>query len=215
MGNTLVLVKGCSGAGKSTRMSHLINKLMERESTTFSAHIYKDKSVGFDIHDTLNNQTYIILGKYSRADKWQGIDAVTKHFSSSEGITQFVIETLSNNDNLTLIIEGAGTTASWRWRPIYLTQIDQANHLFSYCTTIYYQFQKHEYDSYSSRILERSGRPPNSQAMWRKNMGFLNEFKKTIIELQQLSLEERSKFSVAEFSYNEPIDHLYNRLMGC
>lgn len=212
MNNTLVLVKGCSGTGKSTRTSFLIEKLKERGFSSLPPLNYDGKPVCLNIVDPLSNLTYKIFGKYTKTGKWQGFDIVTKYFPSSEVITQFVIETFSNNDGQILIIEGASTTLSWRWRPIYLSQLDQTYQLFTYCVIIYYQFQKDGFDSYVSRILERSNKLVKNSVMWEKNKYFLNEYKKTLLELEQLTEGQRSKFFVNEFYYNEPIDHLYNYL---
>lgn len=210
--NTLVLVKGCSGAGKSARVEYLIEQLSIMGGS--QPLLYNNKQVGILFSSDELGGTYAILGrKQQKNNCWQGIDAVTKHFGSSDNITKFVVEFLSLNNDTTLIIEGAGTTASWRWRPEYLTSINKDN-IFSVCKTIYYQFSLDEYDSYSQRVFSRTGRYPLSQAMWKKNKGFLNEFRKTLLELQNLTFEDRIKFMVAEFSHKEPVTHFFDILFS-
>lgn len=206
MNNKLVLVKGCSGSGKSTRVYKLLEELSLGEQPT--PLFYEDKQIGLSVNN--QDRCYTFLGRVQKKNNtWQGYDAVTKYFGSSERTTKFVVDYLSNVDNTTLIIEGAGTTLSHRWRPEYLTKLN----VFDVCSIFYYNYNLDEYDCYAERVFTRTNKLPSSLVMWKKNKGFLDEFKKTIIELQNLSLEQRQKFIVGQYSHKEGIDHLYNLLL--
>lgn len=176
MNKSLTIIKGCSGSGKSTRVALFIMFLRdycgaEVIEFQFENFLGKSKSIGL----LFKRLDILFIGKYSKDGRWQGIDSMTGHFGSSSNIEKFYIDFISKYH---IIVDGAGTTESFRFRPLELMKNVKPTKLFIQ----YYSFALDKKHEYFARIKGRSGKNPTSDAMWKKNTLFLNAYKKSKIE---------------------------------
>lgn len=179
-GNTIVLVKGASGSGKSTRVFLLLNYLAEI-GERFIPYEYMSEKTGklqtIGMYSSALN--LIFLGKYYEKNgvkRWQGHDSVTGCFGGSAGMSKFLLDTSRRGHGV--LIEGAGTTATWRLRPLELCGTSE----FTNILYIVYDYRNDQYDDYIARIIHRTGKPPASDAMWHKHVTFQNEYEKAVQE---------------------------------
>jgi hypothetical protein len=169
--NFIVVVKGISGSGKSSRVFQIL-KYLESKGFTLSDFHYtnyegKDKIVGVLIEE-LN---FVFIGKVYRTgdiERWQGYDSVTGSFGKASYFSDFLKE---NCSKYSFIVEGAGITQTHRLRPKFLNEEVG----FELIMVQYYNYPEGDKQSYHDRIIYRSGEKPNKEAMWEKNEGFIKE----------------------------------------
>ena len=117
---TLILVKGISGSGKSTRV-YLFLEYLEHIGVSFEPFKFvniegKEREIGVYAKDL----DMVFVGKFYENGgirRWQGYDSVTGRLHKAEGLSYFLTE--MSNAGHTVVIDGAGTTASWRLRPCH------------------------------------------------------------------------------------------------
>jgi len=170
-----IVVKGISSSGKSTRVYLFLKFLREMVEFTFHPYIYKNRELGL-LCDDLN---LLFIGKEYEGNgiiRWQGLDSKTGLFGSNADISNFI-----RDADCSVIIEGAGTTQSHRFRPKYL---------YEYCgirnmIIQYYSFPSDGYGFYRERVFNRTGKYPGD-TMWHKNKSYLKEYNKSLLELKEI-----------------------------
>lgn len=183
-GNTIVLVKGISGSGKSTRVFLLLDYLKEI-GETFVPYVYtpltgKTQQVG--VYSPALNMVFV--GKFYEdggVSRWQGYDSMTTRLAKAEGLSHFLLDTSRKNHNV--LIDGAGTTVTWRLRPLDLCGSSE----FVNILHVRYDYRDDQWDEYCSRIAYRSGKPPKGDCMWRKHKTFQHDFEKAIVEAKEVN----------------------------
>ena len=120
-GESIVLVKGISGSGKSTRVYLFLEFLeslgMKLRPYKFKTLDGKEKEVGVYSEDF----NMVFVGKFYENGgirRWQGYDSMTSRLCKAEGLSYFLKETSKAGHGV--LIDGAGTTVSWRLRPLDL-----------------------------------------------------------------------------------------------
>lgn len=183
----ITLIKGISGSGKSTRLFYVVDFLRSYGYKMEPLKLYGGKA---EIGIQFKELQLAALGKLYNSgvvERFQGMDAVTGHFGTSQGLSDYLL-TISRD--FSLIIEGAGTSATYRLRPNYLL-----NTLgFSRVYIQYYRFQPTEKPDYLARIVYRSGAEPSKGTMWTKNANFSSDYKNSLLEMKGLPGHERDIF---------------------
>lgn len=164
----IVVVKGISGSGKSSRVFQLI-KYLEFLGCEFTDFKYTNNEGREHIVGMLCKDLNIVfigkIYKTGKIERWQGYDSVTSCFMKSEYFSDF----LKNSKAYTLFVEGAGVTQTNRLRPKFL-------HDVLGFTDIYIQYYNYENkQDYLDRITYRSGKVPDKATMWNKNSSFIAE----------------------------------------
>lgn len=174
-GESIVLVKGISGSGKSTRVYLFLEFLeslgMELLPYKFKTLDGKEKEVGVYSPDF----NMVFVGKFYEnggVRRWQGYDSMTSRLCKAEGLSFFLEEVSKAGHGV--LIDGAGTTVSWRLRPLSLCESSG----FSNILHVRYDYRDDQWDEYCARITYRSGEPPKGDCMWRKHRTFLHDFEK-------------------------------------
>lgn len=198
--SSIVLVKGISGSGKSTRVFLFLEYLkkigVQIDPFFITSCDDKIKQIGV-IARELN---LIFVGKYytdGGVSRWQGLDSVTSRLEDSSGLSEFIEKCAERGYNL--LIEGAGTTATWRLRPKDLIE----NRNIKNILLVRYDYADDEKDKYHERIKYRSGKNPNSDSMWDKSHNFMNDFKKSIQESDGFSVCQNT-ILLHDLSYTSP-----------
>lgn len=181
---TIILVKGTSGSGKSTRVYCFLDFLesigMELKPYKFVNIQGEEKEVGL-YSEELN---MVFLGKFyqdGNVRRWQGLDSVTGRLHTAEGLTYFLKE--MGKKKINVLLEGAGTSVSWRLRPMELTaECEFLNILY-----MRYDFTIEEHEEYFKRVEYRSGKVPKGDAMWRKRKGFESDYLQSVEEAKELN----------------------------
>ena len=181
----IVVVKGISGSGKSSRVFQFL-KYCESIGFTLSDfkfinHEGKEKVVGILI-DELN---LVFIGKiYKTGDveRWQGYDVMTGAFGKASYFSDFLEE---YSQKYSFLVEGAGITQTHRLRPAFLKGIG-----FDRIYVQYYNYPIEGKVEYYKRIIYRSGEKPKKDVMWDKNVGFIKD--------SQLSLEDKKELIEAD-----------------
>jgi type IV secretory pathway VirB4 component len=162
------IIKGISGSGKSTRILFLLNQLKQEFKNCLF--YYNDKLIG-TLFEELN---LLIIGKEQKSGlPFQGFDSVTGVFQKVENFSDF----LKNND-FNVIIEGAGITDSYRFRPKFLREYCN----FDLTLIQYYSFNKTQKQQYLERIERRTGKLPKSDVMFNKISNFEGDFNRSMKE---------------------------------
>lgn len=181
---TIILVKGVSGSGKSTRVYCFLDYLkhigMELKPYLWVNSAGVEKEIGVYAED-LN---LLVLGKYSTVNgvhKWQGLDSVTGCFINAQGVSDFLQQ--AGRMKLNVLVEGAGTSVTWRLRPMELCAVCEYLNIFYFV----YTFKESQWDAYSARLVYRSGQAPRSDAMWRKRKGFESDYRETVQQAEELN----------------------------
>lgn len=183
-GNAIVLVKGISGSGKSTRVFLLLDYLEELgerlEPYVYTPITGKTQPVG--IYSPALNLVFV--GKFYEdggVKRWQGYDSMTGRLGKAEGLSHFLLHTSRERHNV--LIDGAGTTVTWRLRPLDLCGTSE----FTNILHIRYDYRDDQWDEYCARIAYRSGKPPKGDCMWRKHRTFQHDYEKAIVEAQAVN----------------------------
>lgn len=198
---TIVLVKGTSGSGKSTRVYCFLD-FLEKIGIEINPYKWvnfegKEKDIGIYIKDF----NLVVLGKYYENQgvrRWQGLDSVTSRFVNAEGLSSFLKEAGVNR--LNVLLEGAGTSVSWRLRPMELVATCE----FMNILYMRYDFKEEEHKEYYDRVEYRSGKPPKGDAMWRKRHGFESDIIKSKEEALLLNAEG-ANIVIKEEAWNSPV----------
>lgn len=197
-GNKIVLVKGTSGAGKSTRVYLFIYYL---ESIGIKLEPFKFKNINGEEHVIglySEDMNMVFVGKFYEnggVRRWQGYDSVTGRIGSADGLTFFLKEMTRLGHSV--LIDGAGTTATYRLRPIELC----GDCGYTNILHIRYYYQEDQKDEYMDRLVYRSGKLPKSDAMWRKN--FEGDYLKAVEEAKDVN-EAGGNVVVQNKLYNVP-----------
>lgn len=181
MSRKILIVKGCSGVGKSTRISSLIESL----KTHYQQDITPYENFGYTIGCNL------IIGGYNKLGKFQGLDGVFKKIGSMVNFSS----TLSHlADYYTIIVEGSALSLTYRLRPTYLVGENKFDS--SLCTYFLYNSK----EEYENRILNRTGKLPKKEAGWNHNKDFEKEYNKYLEELKGVEYTHRVVYS----KFDEP-----------
>lgn len=190
--NTLLLIGGTSGTGKSTRVYALVKffEYIGKKPTDYL--VYKTKTIG-RVYDNV-----AIIGKeINRQGKtaWQGLDTFSKEFGSSDIIFKYLYnETLAHH----VVADSAALWSSYRSRPI---EIDKQN-LPILSTAKFFSYDSLE--EYQARIAGRSGgKLVVKKTMWSSNKRFQNFGENYKEELTQTQHPERYQFIKSKC--NEPV----------
>lgn len=183
-GESIVLVKGISGSGKSTRVYLFLEFLealgMKLRPYKFKTLDGKEKEVGVYSEDF----NMVFVGKFYENGgirRWQGYDSMTSRLCKAEGLSYFLKETSKAGHGV--LIDGAGTTVSWRLRPLDLCGESE----FTNILHVRYDYRDDQWDEYCARIAYRSGEPPKGDCMWRKHRTFMHDFEKAQREGEEVN----------------------------
>jgi hypothetical protein len=198
---TIVLVKGTSGSGKSTRVYCFLD-FLESIGVEFQPYRWvnsegKEKEVGVYVPEF----NLIVIGKFYENQgvrRWQGLDSVTSRFVNSAGVSDFLKEVGMKRMNV--LLEGAGTSVSWRLRPMELIAVCE----FMNILYVRYDFTEKEHEEYYDRVVYRSGKPPKGDAMWHKRSGFESDIAKSREEAALLNAEG-ANVVIKEEAYSSPV----------
>lgn len=197
----IVLVKGTSGSGKSTRVYCFLD-FLESIGLELMPHRWvnsegKEKEVGVFIPEF----NLVVLGKFYENQgvrRWQGLDSVTSRFVNSAGLTDFLVD--AGLKRMNVLVEGAGTSVSWRLRPMELVATCE----FMNILYVRYDYTEEEHEEYYSRVVYRSGKPPKGDSMWRKRHGFGSDFAKSVEEAGLLN-EAGANVILKDEAWNSPV----------
>lgn len=197
----IVLVKGTSGSGKSTRVYCFLD-FLESIGLELVPHRWvnsegKEKEVGVFIPEF----NLVVLGKFYENQgvrRWQGLDSVTSRFVNSAGLTDFLVD--AGLKRMNVLVEGAGTSVSWRLRPMELVATCE----FMNILYVRYDYTEEEHEEYYSRVVYRSGKPPKGDSMWRKRHGFGSDFAKSVEEAELLN-EAGANVILKDEAWNSPV----------
>lgn len=197
--NTVFFVVGCSGTGKSTRVQELIEYLEKTGAHTIEPLMLKTsaKPNGVQIGIYFKELNLGIPGKFVEKDgikKWQGLDQQTAKFGNSNNIERWISVT---SLKMNLLIEGAGITASYRYRPDHMFRETEITSSLTICFH-YYKLQE-----YVDRIKYRSGKENVSGIMFKKNKGFISHCKSYENELAKLP--DYVDYHLLGYDYSEPV----------
>lgn len=198
--NSVIVVKGISASGKSTRVFQLYKFL---ESLGIPKHDFEyvnsngeKKTVGI-LFEEINLLFIGAVYKTGDIERWQGYDAKTSSFVNSQGFSDFIKATLPNHS---IVIEGAGVTQSNRLRPKFLHEYCGCRNIFIQ----YYNYTQDQKDKYLERVMGRSGKYPG-ETMWDKASSFEKE--------NFMSIQEKADLPVSVNTYvdyklyDAPIEH--------
>lgn len=182
----ITFVKGISGTGKSSRVLQLLNFYTEildynvEEIKHYNEKKEKECHVGLLVKEA----NVLFIGKlYERDDvvRFQGHDSVTGSFNGSEDFSNFLKQ---KSKKYKIIVEGSGTTLSFRFRPKYLFDDGLKKMFFQY-----YNYDRSEKgkEDYKNRILIRTGKVIEKDSMWNKGESFKKEYEKTLLELEKVN----------------------------
>lgn len=201
MSSTIFLVKGISGSGKSTRVYLFLEYLeslgLELQPFRFTTLDGKEKEIGLYSPD-LNT---IFVGKWYEnggVRRWQGHDSMTGRLCHSEGLSHFLKSVA--NQGYSVVLDGAGTTATWRLRPKYLFEDNKFNEIIH----IRYDYTPDQLEDYRNRIEYRSGEPPKGDSMWRKSQTFLHDYQKAVEEAKEVQ-KAGCHVQLFDLPYDEPV----------
>jgi hypothetical protein len=165
--NSIFIVKGISGSGKSSRVFMLL-KYFEFLGLTLSDFKFtnvegKERQIGILVEEL----SLLFIGKLYKSgdiERWQGYDAVTGVFCKAVHFSEFL---QTNKNKYSFIIDGAGITQTHRLRPKFL----RGEIGFNDILIQYYIYDNKQ--QYLDRIIYSSGEPPKKDVMWEKNDGFM------------------------------------------
>lgn len=200
-GESIVLVKGISGSGKSTRVFLFLDFLkslgMDFEPYMFKTLDGKIKQVGIYSEDF----NMVFVGKYYEdggISRWQGYDSMTTRLCKAEGLSYFLEKTSEAGHSV--LIDGAGTTVSWRLRPLDLCGTCG----FTNILHVRYDYRDDQWEEYCDRITYRSGKPPKGDCMWRKHNTFRQDFEKAVREGKEV-IEAGGNVVLHDMPYDAPV----------
>lgn len=200
-GESIVLVKGISGSGKSTRVYLFLEFLeslgMKLRPYKFKTLDGKEKEVGVYSEDF----NMVFVGKFYENGgirRWQGYDSMTSRLCKAEGLSYFLKETSKAGHGV--LIDGAGTTVSWRLRPLDLCGESE----FTNILHVRYDYRDDQWDEYCARIAYRSGEPPKEDRMWRKHRTFMYDFEKAQREGKEV-IEAGGNVVLHDMPYDAPV----------
>lgn len=183
----IVIVKGCSGVGKSTRLSALVDKL---ELVHQCEPLSVEKNWGFIVANNL------IIGGYNKQGKFQGLDGVFRKIGSMVDFSK-TIESWSHM-GYNIIVEGSALSLTYRLRPQYLVR----ENVFESSLCSYFLYN--DKSEYEKRILDRTGKLPSKDAGWRHNQDFEREYVKYSNEL--LELDNVSLHTLHYCKFDQPVE---------
>lgn len=209
MSPTIYLVKGISGSGKSTRVYLFLEYLeslgLELTPFKFKTLDGKEKEVGVYCEDL----DLIFVGKWYEnggVRRWQGHDSMTGRLCHSEGLSYFLKSVAQKGHSV--VLDGAGTTATWRLRPKFLFE----DNGFKSIVHIRYDYKPEQLQEYYDRIEYRSGEPPKGDSMWRKSKTFLHDYQKAVEEAKMVILAG-CHVSLHDEPYDAPVYDLGVRIL--
>lgn len=195
---SIILIKGVSGSGKSTRV-YLLLDYIENLGMTLEPYFAKTldgktKEVG--VYSKEFN--IVFVGKFydnGGIRRWQGYDSMTARLCKSEGLSYF----LANEAILghTILLDGAGVTVTHRLRPTELVLRSGFGNILH----VRYDYTEDQWDEYIERIKYRSGKPPRGDQMWKKRKTFQNDLLKAQEEVKGLT-----EYGITLETYDEPYD---------
>jgi hypothetical protein len=172
----IIVIKGISGTGKSTRVFHLI-QFLKSIGVEFVPYKYcniNNKEVEVGLYSKEFNLLFVgNLYNKNGFNFWQGYDAKTGSLVGSKGMTEFLKDLVKKGVNV--LVEGAGITGTNRLRPMFLCSEVGFLNIFM----IRYDYVDGARKDYDDRIYYRSGKITNTNQMWSKLGGFANDINKS------------------------------------
>lgn len=165
-GNSIIIVKGTSGSGKSTRVYLLLDFLqslgVKLEPFLFKTIDGKEKQVGLYSEDF----NMLFVGgfyEYGKIKRWQGYDNVTGKICGAEGLSYF-LKGISDL-GIDILIEGSVCCQTNRLKPYDLY------HVSGYKNIMYvrYDYSVDGFQDYKDRIYNRAGNINNREDSFDKN----------------------------------------------
>ena len=183
-GSSIILVKGISGSGKSTRIYMLLD-FITRLGGKFLPYYYTNKE-GKKLQVGVYSEDFdiVFIGKFynkGKVHKWQGLDSMTSKLVDSDGLSEFITHVSESGSGL--LLEGSGTTASWRLRPMELCCTNGILNILH----VRYDYADDQFEEYIRRVKFRSGKAPNGDSMWRKHKTFASDFNKAVNEASEIN----------------------------
>lgn len=180
-GNSIVVIKGISGSGKSTRVYFFLEflELLGGELKPFEFTNIDGRTDTVGVYSPDFNMVFV--GKFyydGGVRRWQGYDAMTGRLGKSPGLSHFMLE--MTHRGIAVLIDGAGVTATHRLRPeCLMAESEMMNILY-----VRYDYREDQREEYRARIIYRSGEPPKGDQMFRKNGNFLHDYEKAVKEAE-------------------------------
>lgn len=200
-GNSIVVIKGISGSGKSTRvyyfldfLEHIGGELKPFEFTNING---RKDTIGVYSEDF----NMVFVGKFyydGGVRRWQGYDAMTGRLGKAPGLSDFMLQMTQRG--ISVLIDGAGVTATHRLRPeCLMAESEMMNILY-----VRYDYRGDQRDEYRARITYRSGEPPKGDQMWRKNHNFKSDLLKAVEEARLVN-QCGGNAVIADCPYDAPV----------
>jgi hypothetical protein len=184
----LMMLKGTSGTGKSTRMNLIVKFLTARKK-------YEEISLGYIFKDL----KLIIMGKSVLTEtpsgvvqNWNSLDSLNSKYGTD--LVLFYIRMLLDK-GYNVLCEGEPCIVSHKYRPILLQQKLQVENLWIRI------FNYTDKDQYLRRIMDRNGKEPRSNEGWLRNRVYRNDFNKIVKEAQAVGMKHDVELHV--HSYNK------------
>ncbi len=208
-GNSIVVIKGISGSGKSTRVYYFLDFLesigSELKPFEFTNIDGRKDTIGVYSEDF----NMVFVGKFyydGGVRRWQGYDAMTGRLGKAPGLSHFMLE--MTHRGIAVLIDGAGVTATHRLRPeCLMAESEMMNILY-----VRYDYREDQRDEYRARITYRSGEPPKGDQMWRKHNNFLHDCQKAVEEAKLVN-QCGGNAVIADCPYDAPVWDLGSRIL--
>ena len=208
-GNSIVVIKGISGSGKSTRVHYFLTflELLGGELQPFEFVNINGKKDTVGVYSPDFNMVFV--GKFyydGGSRRWQGYDAMTGRLGKAPGLSHFMLE--MTRRGIAVLIDGAGVTATHRLRPeCLMAESEMMNILY-----VRYDYKEDQREEYRARITYRSGEPPKGDQMWRKNHNFKSDCEKAIEEAKLVN-QCGGNAVIADCPYDAPVWDLGVRIL--
>lgn len=208
-GNTIVVIKGISGSGKSTRVYYFLDFLESIGSKLepFEFTNINGKTDVIGVYSAEFNMVFV--GKFYSENgvrRWQGYDSMTNRLGKSEGLSDFLKK--MSDRGISVLIDGAGVTATHRLRPMCLAADSEMMNILY----IRYDYREDQRDEYRARITYRSGEPPKGDQMWRKHSNFQKDCEKAQNEAAMVN-SAGANAVIADCPYDAPVWDLGARIL--
>lgn len=208
-GNSIVVIKGISGSGKSTRVHYLLEfiELLGGKLEPFEFTNINGKKDTIGVYSPDFNMVFV--GKFyydGGIRRWQGYDSMTDRLGKSEGLSHFMLD--MSRRGIAVLIDGAGVTATHRLRPeCLMADSEMVNILY-----VRYDYREDQREEYRARITYRSGEPPKGDRMWRKNHNFRSDYEKAVKEAKLVN-QCGGNAVIADCPYDAPVWDLGVRIL--
>ena len=178
--NTIVMLKGCSGVGKGTRVNQFLSFLKEKGfkyQEEFHSYINgKGKEKTISIGLLFPELKIFFLGQYKVSNKsgltsWSSLDIYNAAFGAEKN-SIFLKDLFQKRFTDTIVIlEGYPLTMSFRFRPAFFFEEFGVEKVYM---QYYFYTERSEYEK---RVYNRSGKLPKKESnTWDSNVRFKAEY---------------------------------------